>query len=682
MTSLPVDLELVKEGRFKPEPPTAEELAAMSKLDRVDYSIYTMRVELACRESREVLQKLGISTLIRAGDTAHGVYTANGDLSIAEVGTYLHVVTGIIPIKFVLKHYLDDPMVGVKDGDIFFCNEAVYGGIHNPDMITFMPIYWAGRIIAWVASASHEPETGATEPGGMPSTARSRYDEGLKVPPIKIGEQFKLKSDIIELFENNVRYPLMMTNDLAARVAACLTLRKRILEIVEKKGAEFVLGTLRKMIIDTAESVKERISKIPDGTYRHVAFLDTVGFGEGLLRLPISLTKKKDRMVFDLTHASPQTPGPYNSFEHTVEAVFASLVFQYLLSDVPASSGCLVPFEFKTTPGSCLNAKQDAAVSHVVYLLPVVISALQILFIKALYNVSEYRKEEYLALPLNGGLRALGVSGKNQWGKEVTTHLIAIGNSRGGGARFSRDGVDSAGFWYCGYAEAADCEQDESAYPVLTVWRSFAPDGGGPGKYRGGTGVSFGYMIHNSETISLTTIGVGQRFPVAHGVFGGYPAGTRPVVTVDDASSLYSTDSKVPTSDTSLVRLIRQDAGIRIQPNSTPTRAIRKGGLVAQCSGGGGGYGDPIERDPNLVLRDVETGRVSKWAAENVYMVVFEQDGLHIDGKATEERRKIERLERRKRGTPFESFEREWNKLRPPDTALRFYGEWPVPFPV
>lgn len=678
---MPVDLDLVRGGRFKPEPPTPEETTAISRLDKVDYSIYTMRVELACRESREVLQKLGISTLIRAGDTAHGVYTANGDLSIAEVGTYLHVVTGIIPIKFVLKHYVNDPMVGVNDGDIFFCNEAIYGGIHNPDMITFMPVYAEGRIIAWVASASHEPETGATEPGGMPSTAKSRYDEGLKVPPIKIGEQFRLKSDIVELFENNVRYPLMMTNDLAARVASCLTLRKRILEIVEKKGVEFILGTLRKMIIDTAESVKERISKIPDGTYRHVAFLDTVGLGEGLLRLPISLTKKKDRIVFDLTHASPQAPGPYNSFEHTVEAVFASLVFQYLLSDVPASSGCLVPFEFKTTPGSCLNARQDAAVSHVVYLLPVVISALQILFIKALYNVPEYRKEEYVALPLNGGLRAMGVSGKNQWGKEVTTHLIAIGNSRGGGARFDKDGVDSAGFWYCGYAEAADCEQDESAYPVVTVWRSFAPDGGGPGKYRGGTGVSFGYMIHNSETVSLTTIGVGQRFPVSHGVFGGYPAGTRPVVIVDDSRSLFSGDTKVPSSDTSLMERIRGHAGTRIQPNSNPTRAIHDGGLVAQSSGGGGGYGDPIDRDPNSVLKDVESGRVSKWAAENVYMVIFQQNSLEIDEKATEARRNMKRLERRKMGMSFEEFEKEWGKLKPPETALNFYGEWPVPFP-
>ncbi|MEM4408522.1 MAG: hydantoinase B/oxoprolinase family protein, partial [Candidatus Caldarchaeum sp.] len=352
---MPLDLELVQKSRFKPDPPSPDEQKAMKHLDPVDYAVYTRRLELACREAREVLKRLGISTFIKAGDTAQGFYCANGDLSIADVGTYLHVVDGIIPIKFVLKHYANEPTVGLKDGDIFFCNEAIYGGIHNPDMITFMPVYSGGELIAWVAAASHEPETGATEPGGMPNLAKTRYDEGIKVPPIKIGENFKLRKDVVELVENNVRYPLMITNDQSARVAACLRLRKRILEITEQMGKEFVRGVLRKIIIDTGKVVTERIRKIPDGTYRHVAFLDTIGFAEGLVRLPVEMVKKGDKIIFDLRHASPQVPGPYNAFEHMVEAHLASSIFQYLLSDVPASAGCLIPFEFRTTPGSCLN---------------------------------------------------------------------------------------------------------------------------------------------------------------------------------------------------------------------------------------------------------------------------------------------------------------------------------------
>ena len=199
------------------------------------------------------------------------------------MGTFLHAITGAVPIKFVLKHYRDDPTVGLQDGDIFFCNEAIYGGLHNPDQIVFMPVFWEGELISWVSSAGHEPETGATEPGGQPADARDRYAEGLKVPPVRIGENFKLRRDMMEFFQNMVRYPEMIATDTAAKLAACLRLRARLLEIVERHGAEFVVGLLRKVIEDSAAAARERVGKLPDGQYRCVGFLDTYGPAEALV---------------------------------------------------------------------------------------------------------------------------------------------------------------------------------------------------------------------------------------------------------------------------------------------------------------------------------------------------------------------------------------------------------------
>ena len=676
---MPQDLELVRGHRFKPEEPSREELDAISKLDKVDYSIFTSKLEMACREAREGLKKLGISSFIKAGDTAHGIYTANGDLSIADVGTYIHVVDCVIPIKFVLKHYANDPTVGMRDGDIFFCNEALYGGIHNPDMITFLPVYFGSELIAWVAAASHEPETGATEPGGMSNTAKTRYDEGLKVPPIKIGENFKLKKDIVELFENNVRYPLMITNDQAARVAVCLRLRSRILDIAEKKGKEFVIGVLRKIILDTAEVVKERIRMIPDGKFSHVAFLDTTGFAQGLVRLPVTMMKKGEKITFDLRHASPQVPGPFNAFEHMVEAAFASNIFQYFLNDVPASGGCLIPFEFLTTPGSCLNANPDAAIAQVVYLAPVLINAIQILLIKALYSVEEFRKDEYIALPLSGALRALIISGENQLGRTMTNVLLVLANSRGAGARHEKDGVDSAGFWYCGFAEAVDCEQDESTFPVVTLWRSFDLDAGGPGKFCGGRGVSFGYVVNDVKTLSLTSIGTGHRFPITHGVFGGYPARTSPVMIFKNGLSKVKSLPRVPSGPVELARIFPDES--LLFPNAIPLFTIQNGDLVSQSSGGGGGYGDVLERDPELVRSDLILRKISEWTARNVYKVVFEDNSFQIDREKTEKLRNEERKSRIARGRPYLDFLIEWEKKRPAEEALLFYGDWPVPFP-
>ena len=594
-----LDLELIKRG-FRPDEPTEKETECMQKVDAIDFAIYTRRLELACYESREVLKKLGISTLIQAGDTAHSIYTSNGDLSLAEVGTYMHVVTGSIPIRYVIKHYTNEPTVGVRDGDIFFCNEAIYGGIHNPDMIVFMPVFHNNELIAWVAAAAHETETGATQPGGMPTFAKSRYDEGLKVPPLKIGENFKLRRDIVELFENSVRYPLMMTNDTAAKVVACLRLRERLLEIVQKKGSEFIIGLLRKIISSTAVTVKQRISRIPDGKYRCVTFVDTAGSEESLVRIPVTLTKKGESMLFDLTHASPQVPGSYNSFQHQVEAVFASLIFQYFLNDVPASAGCLEPFKFSTTKGSLLDANLDAAISNSVYLLPQVINAMQVLLIKALYSSEEFRKDEYVALPLGSAGRGITLSGKNQWGKSVTNTLVVIGNSKGGGARPDADGLDSAGFYYSGYATAADCELDESSLPIITLWRRYSLDGGGPGKFRGGSGVSFGWMVANVDRVSLTTRGSGTRFPHTLGIFGGYPSPTRPIVILRGAGTRewLSKMDRVPENEIDLVSLSRKGAlqgDLFVGPNTNPTMNLREGDVFAICSANSAGFGDVLE---------------------------------------------------------------------------------------
>ncbi len=681
---MPLDLELMKRG-FRPEIPTEYEVECMKKVDPVDFSIYTRRLELACYESREVLKKLGISSLIQAGDTAHSIYTANGDLSLAEVGTYMHVVTGSIPIKFVLKHYMDEPTVSIRDGDIFFCNEAIYGGIHNPDMIVFMPVFHENKLIAWVAAAAHETETGATQPGGMPTFAKSRYDEGLKVPPLKIGENFKLRKDIVELFENSVRYPLMMTNDTAGKVVACLRIRERLLEIVQKKGPEFITGLLRKIIISTSSTVKERIKKIPDGTFRCVTFVDTAGSEEALVKIPLTLVKKGPSMVFDLTHASPQVPGSYNSFQHQVEAIFASLIFQYFLNDVPASSGCLEPFEFRTTQGSLLNAELDAAISNSVYLLPQVINSIQLLLIKALYVSEEFRKDEYLALPLGGAGRGVTLSGKNQWGKDVTNTLVVIGNSKGGGARPNSDGLDSAGFYYSGYATAADCELDESSLPIVTLWRKFSIDGGGPGKHRGGTGVSFGWLITNTQRISLTTRGSGTRFPHTLGVFGGYPSPTRPLIILKDGGSKawLSKLKQVPESEVEVIDLVKRNeinGELIVGPNTNPTMNLREGDLFAICSANSAGYGDVLDRDPKAVIEDLKVGIISSWSAWNVYRVAFDEKTFEIDYAKTEKSRAEEREKRKKLGKPYSSFIREWEMKKPPPDALKYFGDWPIPF--
>jgi acetophenone carboxylase len=195
------DIDLVEKG-LKPTPPSADAIAATNELAPGDYEIYSEKLNMILEEGKRVMTMMGISSMLHSGDTMTGIYTAEGDLVSTACGTYLHCVTGQIPVKFILKYFRDDETVQVREGDVFYCNEAIYGGIHNPDQFAIMPIFQDGELAAWVVVGAHQSETGGKEPGGEITTAVSRHDEGMKLTPIKIGENYKLRSDLLMMMEN------------------------------------------------------------------------------------------------------------------------------------------------------------------------------------------------------------------------------------------------------------------------------------------------------------------------------------------------------------------------------------------------------------------------------------------------------------------------------------------------
>ena len=171
-------------GWIKPEAPSALERRCMELLKPGDYEIFDEKIANFLDEAREIFIRSGVTSMLRSGDLIVGLYTANGDLANASAGTYLHCVTATLPVKYIMQEFYADPTVGVREGDIFYANEARFGGIHNCDQMAMMPVFHDGELIAWTAALAHQPETGAVEPGGMPLSARSRNDEGMKLTPI------------------------------------------------------------------------------------------------------------------------------------------------------------------------------------------------------------------------------------------------------------------------------------------------------------------------------------------------------------------------------------------------------------------------------------------------------------------------------------------------------------------
>ncbi len=207
---------------LKPTPIPDGERGSMRTLGPGEFEIGFQRTNDILDEGMEVFVRSCRSAMGIAGDSLVGIFTADGDMVNGSCGTYLHAVIPPLVIKFILHNYRGNP--GVRDGDLWFANDAVYGGIHNPDQLVAMPVFFEGELIAWTAALVHTTETGASEPGGMPIGATARFEEGLNLPPTKIGENFQVRDDIVTMFEAfGIRAPQMVAVDSSSANARAST---------------------------------------------------------------------------------------------------------------------------------------------------------------------------------------------------------------------------------------------------------------------------------------------------------------------------------------------------------------------------------------------------------------------------------------------------------------------------
>lgn len=671
---MPVDEEII--NRVHPEKPTRLEKQWMDKICADEFSIYLTKLELICEEAKQNMIMTGLSPAIQGMDCGVGVYTAAGDLVAASVGTYLHICSGQVPIKYILKYYKDDPSVGIRDGDVFFVNDVLYGGFHNQDMLNIVPVFYKKKLIAWVVAAAHEPETGASEPAGYVPYAKSRYEEGFKAPPVKVGENFRIREDFFNFFSNMLR-DKVTPHDMKAKTACCFKMRERLLEIVEQKGVGFLVGLMRRAVEVVAEAARKRIASLNDGVFRHVIFFDLQGNEEALGCVHIAVVKKGDTLTVDLSGSSPPTMSFLNAKPHVIRGLLAGLLMQYLFADFPVSTGALAPFRFVAPIGTIVNAPNDQAMSGSMRIAAPVVNGVMVCLAKLIYD-SDMR-ERITSPPAMSGVGLAPGGGADQYGGIVIgafgTILI---NACGGPATPTRDGMDAGQFWFSGLADCLDVEHGEVQTPVLHLFRNIMIDQGGPGKFRGGSTVCQGYVFHNSlGGAKLIFNTATSRMPHTPGLMGGYAGGLNPLLEIrnTDWQPLFQEGGDaVPSAYHELATSKR----INFQATQfVPQDFFVNGDGIACGSGSSGGYGDVLERDPKLVVEDVRKRIVSPWAARNVYRVAFDEDTLELDYEETKRLRQQERERRKKEGKPYHEFIKEWLQRRPRDEIIRSYGPWP-----
>ena len=671
---MPVDEEVL--NQVYPEKPTKLEKQWMGKIGVDEFSVYLTKLELICEEAKQNMIMTGLSPGIQGMDCAVGVYTAAGDLVAASVGTYLHICTGQIPIKYILKYYKDDPTVGIRDGDVFFCNDVLYGGFHNPDMLNIVPIFGKRKLIAWVVAAAHEPETGASELGGYVPYAKSRYEEGVKAPPVKVGSNFEIKGDFFDFFSNMLRDKIT-PHDMKAKTACCFKARERLLEIVEQKGVGFFIGLLRKSVEVVAVGAKQRIASLNDGTYRHVIFFDLQGNEEALGCVHIAVIKKGDTLTVDLSGSSPPTMSFLNSKPHVVRGLLLGLLVQYLFADFPVSTGLLVPFHFEVPQETIVNAPNDRAMGGSMRISAPVVNGVMVCLAKLIFD-SDFR-DRAVSPPAMSGVGLVPGGGFNQHGEIVVgamgTMLI---NGCGGPATPYRDGMDAGLLWFSGLADCLDVEYAEVQVPVLHLFRNIMMDQGGPGKFRGGATICQGYIFHNAMSPHRLVFNTAtSRMPHNPGLMGGYAGGLNPFLEIRN-TNWQPILEKASVDIPSTYHELASSKQITFKATQfVPQDLFMNGDGVANGSGSSGGYGDVLEREPRLVVDDLRKKILSPWAARNVYRVAFNEETLEIDYADTKKLREQERERRKREGKPYHEFMKEWSQKQPREDIIRSYGPWP-----
>ncbi|MDL2189179.1 hydantoinase B/oxoprolinase family protein [Pseudomonas sp. ChxA] len=673
-----------------PDPEIMNNHDLMERSEQEDISIHKQndthtiakirdRLQSGCDEGYEMVEQMGAAPGAKWGDVITGVYSASGDLAIASAGGVL-LFSALVhhPIKFIIKNWINEPTVGVRDGDGFIHNDSRYGNVHNTDQSMILPIFHEGKLVCWVAATVHEGENGAIEPGGMPSMAESPSDEGLKMSPFKVVENYQIKRDLLTFLQNSVREPKLQYEDMKVKLYGCLRIKQRIEDVLKTDGPDALIATLRLTMENVRTEVKRRISEWPDMTVRTFIVQDSTLRENCIAKINCQLTKKGDRLIFDFRGSAPEfTNRPTNTVLAGLKGMLSQLVMCYIWPDLPRGQAAFAPIEVITDPFSILNSSYNAPNSQSLMSIFTGFTAGQHAVAKFLYSCPE--KYTKVHAPSFNMINTFIWGGVSQHG-ETLGNLCADLNGMGGGARVDMDGEPGLQPIFATMADVGEQELNEEDVPFLQlVSKKMTRDAIAPGKFRGGQGYTMIVATKDSEEWGFMTTAQGAKVPPLQGLFGGYACGTYPLSKVKGVD-VYDVLLNEPEKFKHSIEEIMNDQSFDGATYTTHHMGMgfeisNRGELFMISQGAGAGYGDLLERDPALVVKDLEEELISHGVAERLYKVKIAPDTLIIDHQATRTLRDTERKDRLSRGIPYAEFIKSWNKPKPP-AHLPFFGCW------
>ncbi|MFB6195126.1 MAG: hydantoinase B/oxoprolinase family protein [Haloplanus sp.] len=500
----------------------------------------------------------------------------------------------------------EHPLETLQPGDAILVNDPYHGGAHLPDLTLVTPIHVDGEPVAVAANRAHHADIGGATPGSVGADSTEIYQEGLRIPPVKLYERGRPNDAVFDLITINVRTPGERSGDLRAQQAANETARERVEELVRTHGADGLSRIFAEILSYSERRMRATLDGLPDGTYEFEDALDGDGRSDDPVPIRAAVTVDGESIDVDFSGTARQVDGPINA----VEAVTASATYYAVRCvtdpDIPPNHGCYRPIEITAPEGTIVNASPPAAVvggnlETSQRTVDVVLGALA----QAAPERSAAAGQGTMNNVTFGGVDA-------QTGEPYTFYETQAG---GFGGRGGSDGMDAVHV-HMSNTMNTPVEVLEDVYPLRVERYELRPDSGGAGAYRGGLGLrrDITPVGHDADVSVLAD----RQRTRPYGLFGGEPG------------------------ECGAVALLTEDGETAIESKSS--LIVAAGETLSIRTPGGGGYGDPVDRDPAAVLEDVRRGVVTPAAAREQYgVIVEERDGAYVVNDETTARHRSNR---------------------------------------
>ena len=573
-------------------------------LDPITLSVIQAGLQQVCDEMDLSFSRAAFSPVIaEANDRSDGIYSAEDGSLIAQGAGGLPVFVGTMQYstRTLIEMIAAGKAATPQPGDVYIVNDPYLGGTHLMDVRFARPFYRGGRLFCWLSNTGHWPDTGGAVPGGFSASATAVEQEGLRLPPVRLFKQGELDAEIYAIICSNIRVADQRIGDVKAQAAALEVGEARLNALMDRYGDAVVADAIAELRRRAAQQMRAFIGDIPERRYEATAWVDSDGVIDEPLAIRLAVSRRDDTLGFDFSGSSPPCTGPMNSVRATtLSSVY--LAMRHIFPEVPISAGAFEPLQVIGIEGTFLDARYPRPVSGcAAEVSQRIAEAVFAALVPAL-------PDRVTAAPAGtSGNFALGGHDPDR-GRDYVMYQLSGG---GYGGNAEHDGLAN-GCSTIGISKAPPVEVMEQAFPVLYRHYRLREGSGGAGRQRGGFGLDYLMELRRGEAKASFVMDHGRFGP--RGALGGSDGAVNHVTVWRDGQP-YTPEH------------LSKEQDIPLAP----------GDRVHVETPGGGGYGAPFDRDPDLVRTDVLLGYYTVAQASELFGVEF--DGESIDLPATRARR-------------------------------------------